>query len=171
MTRKTVVDIEIDRLTNSIINALSGDVFDTEFHKVSKKEIKKKDWIFDWHLELEKKESEVYKMTIKDNVNIIQGLISITFIPDEKYVFINIVENAKFNRGKDKIYIGVGGNLFAFACKKSMELGFEGYVGFVAKTSLISYYGETLGAEIGLGQRMGISAEAAKKLVNQYFKN
>ncbi len=43
MARKQEVDVEIDRLTNSIVNALSGDVFDTEFHKVSKNEIKKKD--------------------------------------------------------------------------------------------------------------------------------
>ena len=31
MTRKKGVEIEIDRLTNSIINVISGDVFDTEF--------------------------------------------------------------------------------------------------------------------------------------------
>jgi hypothetical protein len=170
MARKTEVEIEIDRLTNSIINALSGDVFDTEFHKVSKREIKKRDWLFDWNKELNKKECEVYKMTIKDNVTVIQGLISVTPVSDEGYMIVNLVENAKFNRGKGKIYLGVGGNMFAFACKKSMELGFEGYVGFVAKTSLIQHYSETLGAELGIGQRMAINKEAASKLINQYFK-
>ncbi len=169
MVRKQAVDIEIDRLTNSIVNALSGDVFDTEFHKVSKKEIKKKDWLFDWGREIMSKDREVYKLIIKDNVNVIQGLISISPIPDEKYVFVNLVENAKFNRGKTKIYLGVGGNMFAFACKKSMEFGFEGYVGFVAKSTLVSHYIETLGAESGIGQRMAINSEAANKLVNQYF--
>jgi hypothetical protein len=170
MAKKSGINIEIDRLTNSILNALSGDVFDTEFHRVSKKEIKKRDWLFDWKQELASKDRDVYKMTIKDNVSVIQGLISITPVPEEKYVFVNLVENAIFNRGKGKVYLGVGGNMFAFACKKSMELGFDGYVGFVAKTSLISHYSETLGADLGFGQRMAINKDAANRLVSQYFK-
>jgi hypothetical protein len=168
MRRKSEVDIEIDQLTNSIINALSGDVFDTEFHKVSKKEIKKKDWLFDWHLEFANKKCEVYKMTIKDNVNVIQGLVSL--IIENNYVVVNLVENAKFNRGKEKIYIGVGGNMFAFACKYSIALGFGGFVAFIAKTALIHYYQKKLEAEISIGQRMFISDIAAEKLVSRYFK-
>ena len=74
MTRKTRVEIEIDRLTNSIVNVISGDIFDTEFHRVTKKEIKKKDWLFNWNYELADTEAEVYKMTIKDNVSVVQGL-------------------------------------------------------------------------------------------------
>ena len=108
-------------------------------------------------------------MTIKDNIHVIQGLIS--FEIDDKYIFINAVENAKFNRGKEKIYIGVGGNMFAFACKKSKDIGFEGYVAFKAKTALLKYYQEALGAEITLGQRMYIGEEAANKLIKQYFKH
>ncbi len=171
MARKTEVDIEIDRLSNSIVNALSGDVFDTEFHKVSKKEIKKKDWLFDWNIDLSDRKCEVYKMTIKDNVKIIQGLVSLIIKQEEKYVFVNLVENAKFNRGKNKLYEGVGGNMFAFACKKSKDLGFGGFVAFEAKTTLKLYYNKTLGAEIALGQRMYIGEEAANKLINQYFNN
>jgi hypothetical protein len=171
MSKKTIkqeVTIEIDRLTNSIVNALSGDVFETEFHKVYKREIKKKDWYFDWHLELAKKECTVYKMTIKENLKVIQGLISIEI--KDNFVFVSLVENAKFNRGKDKIFVGVGGNLFAFACKNSIKLGFGGFVGFISKTTLVSYYQKKLGAEVALGQRMFISDTEAVKLVNHYFK-
>ena len=89
---------------------------------------------------------------------------------DDRFVSVGIVENAKFNRGKEKIYVGVGGNLFAFACKTSKDLGFSGYVGFIAKTSLIDYYARTLGAEVALGHRMFIGEEAAEKLIHQYFK-
>ena len=168
MAGKQEVDIEIDRLTNSIVNAFSGDVFETEFHKVSKKEIKKKDWQFDWNRELANEKCEVYKITVKDNVNIIQGLVSLVI--EDNYVTVNLVENAKFNRGKEKIYIGVGGNMFAFACKYSMALGFGGFVAFVAKTALIPYYQKKLDAEVTIGQRMFISDTAAEKLINQYFK-
>lgn len=108
-------------------------------------------------------------MTTLENKNIIQGLISLQ--TDDKFISVSIVENAGFNRGKGKMYAGVGGNMFAFACKVSMEMGFGGFVGFVAKTALIEYYAEALGAERALGQRMFIGETAAKKLINQYFKN
>jgi hypothetical protein len=165
---KKEVSIEIDKLTNSIVNIVSGEIFETEFSKVLKKEIKNKDWLFDWNLEMKDRENEVYKMTTVENRNIIQGLVSLK--KKENYVFVNLVENAKFNRGKDKMYIGVGGNLFAFACKLSKDSGFDGYVAFDAKTALVNYYYTTLGAERALGQRMYISDENAAVLMNQYFK-
>ncbi len=168
MVRKQHVDIEIDKLTNSIENLITGESFETEFSRVTSKEIKKIDWLFDWNKELKDKHNEVYKMTTVENKHIIQGLVSLR--TDNKFISVGIVENAKFNRGKDKIYLGVGGNLFAFACKLSKELGFNGYVGFTAKTSLIDYYSKTLGAEVALGQRMYIGEEAAEKLIHQYFK-
>ena len=47
MKHKKSVDIEIDKLTNSIVNVITGEEFKTEFSKVKSKEIKKKDWLFD----------------------------------------------------------------------------------------------------------------------------
>ena len=52
---KTYIDIEIDKLTKSIENAVSGDVFDTEIIRLTSKDtqqIKKSDWLFDWHGQL-----------------------------------------------------------------------------------------------------------------------
>ncbi|MBK6835148.1 MAG: hypothetical protein IPG89_13095 [Bacteroidetes bacterium] len=169
MGRKKGIDIEIDKLTNSIVNVISGEVFETEFNLVSKKEIKKSDWLFDWSFELKDKNSKVFKMTTTENKGIIQGLLSYSI--EENFVFVNLVENAKFNRGKEKLYEGVGGNLFAYSCKLSYELGFGGFVSFKAKTALIEYYKKSLGAEIALGQRMYIDGSASQKLINQYFKN
>jgi hypothetical protein len=107
-------------------------------------------------------------MTIKDNPMVIQGLIS--FVVGDGFIFVNFVESAKFNRGKDKLYIGVGGNLFAFACKKSKDIGFGGYISFEAKSSLIGYYHRTLGATVSMRQRMYIGEEPAEKVIKQYFK-
>ena len=168
MARKKHVDIEIDKLTNSIENVISGESFETEFSRVTSNEIKKKDWLFDWHKELKEKNCQVFKMTTVENRNIIHGLVSL--IIEDKYVTVNIVENAKFNRGRDKMYKGVGGNMFAFACMRSMDMGFKGFVGFVAKTTLIKHYQETLGAELAIGQRMFITDISAEKLIQQYFK-
>lgn len=169
MVRKQHINIEIDKLTNSIVNVVSGEVFETEFSKVTSKEIKRKDWLFDWHKELKNKENEVYKMTTLENKNIIQGLVSIE--KKEDFIFVSLVENASFNRGKNKIYEGVGGNLFAFACKMSMDMGFDGYVSFIAKTSLIEHYNKTLGATRAIGQRMVIIKQDSEVLINRYFKH
>ena len=169
MKQKKHIDIEIDRLTNSIVNVISGEVFQTEFEKVKLKEIKKNDWLFDWHLELKNKSNEVYKMTTAENKNVIQGLVSIE--KKEDYIFVSLVESANFNRGKDKLYEGVGGNLFAFACKISKDVGFEGFISFISKTSLMEHYSKTLGATRAIGQRMVIIDVDADKLINKYFKN
>jgi hypothetical protein len=87
------VDIEIDELTNSIINLISGDSFSTEISRITKTDLKKvtqKDgWLFDWKLELKHPEREVYKLTITNNQTIIQGLISLEVKSD--HVFMHLV--------------------------------------------------------------------------------
>lgn len=84
---------------------------------------------------------------------------------------MNLVESAKFNRGKNKLYLGVAGNLFAFACKYSFELGYDGFVSFTAKTSLVKHYQDQLKAKVLSGSRMYLDTNAAITLINQYFKN
>lgn len=167
--QKQAVSVEIDKLTNSIVNVISGEVFETEFSRVTNREISKRDWLFDWGAELKGKENAVYKMTTVENKNIIQGLVSLT--ARNGFVFVNLVENAKFNKGKEKLYEGVGGNLFAFACKNSKDLGFGGCISFISKTSLIEYYNKSLGAIRTIGQRMVILENEAEILINRYFKN
>jgi hypothetical protein len=76
---KILVDIEIDKLTNSIENIVSGDIFDTDiFQLFSKdsKQISKTGWQFNWQEQLKLANRETYKLVIKDNPTIIQGLIS-----------------------------------------------------------------------------------------------
>jgi hypothetical protein len=52
---KYLIDIEVDKLTNSIENAISGDSFPTVIHKIEIsdfKNIKKaKGWLFNWKVE------------------------------------------------------------------------------------------------------------------------
>ena len=85
-------------------------------------------------------------------------------------MLIHLVENAKFNQGKGKLYAGVAGNLFAFACKKSFDLGYDGYVTFVPKSKLVEHYIQTLGAQLFMGHKLSIDSIAAKKLIDRYFK-
>ena len=119
--------------------------------------------------ELRHPERDVYKITIVNNQSIIQGLISLEV--KEDHVFMHLVESAPFNKGKTKIYLGVPGNLVAFACKLSFQRGHEGAVSFISKTQLIDHYVESLGATHVGGRLMIISPIAASKLINRYFSN
>lgn len=168
-TRSKGVSVEIDKLTNSIVNRISGEVFPTEFALVRISEIKKKGWNFDWKREIRITSNKVYKMSTVENKEIIQGLISLS--AGDNFVFVNLVENSYFNKGKNKLYEGVGGNLFAFACKVSADLGYGGCISFISKSSLMEYYRSSLGAIKTIGQRMVILETEAQILIKRYFKN
>jgi len=175
MKKKTLhgIDIEIDDLTNSIINVISGDSFQTEISRISKSDLKIitkiSGWQFDWKSELKHPERDVYKLTIVNNSAIIQGLISLEIKSD--HVFMHLVESAPFNKGKTKVYSGVPGNLVAFACKLSFQRGHEGNVSFISKTQLINHYIESLGAVHFGGRVMIIDTKAAYNLINKYYTN
>jgi hypothetical protein len=167
------LDFVIDKLTNSIENTISGDSFQTEISIVSRQDIKtatkKTGWAFNWLNELKQPEREVYKLTIVNNPNIIQGLLSVQVKSD--HVYIHLLESAPFNKGKAKMYIGVPGNLVAFACKLSFQRGHDGNLAFISKSQLIKHYEETLGAVHFGGRLMIIETKAALKLINKYFIN
>lgn len=170
--RKKALGFEIDELTDSIRNTISGDSFPTDVLRLSTADLsqvtKKNGWAFNWKIELDNNSREVYKLTISNNPNIVQGLMSLTLEND--HVYMNLLENAPFNLGKNKLYEGVAGNLVAYACKVSFRQGHEGFVSFTAKTRLIDHYTKTLGAMSFGGQLMIINTEAANRLVAKYFK-
>lgn len=168
---KQHINIEIDQLSNSIENSITGEVFDTEvtqFFHVNEKSFKSAEWLFDWQAEIHQSNHQVYKLTTVNNPGIIHGLISLEDKQD--HVFIHLVESANFNKGSNKMYFGVAGNLFAFACKLSFEKGYDGYVAFDSKSALIDHYKEKLGATHFRGQRMFIETVSAVQLITKYFK-
>jgi hypothetical protein len=166
------VGIHIDRLTNSIVNTISGDSFPTIVLSIDKEDLKgitkKNGWNFNWRAEAKLSDREIYKLTIEGNADIIQGLVSISDYQDHFY--LHLVESASFNIGSPKLYEGVPGNLFAFTCKASWDKGYEGFVSFTSKTRLIAHYEKTLGAVHVGGHKMIIFPDAALKLINKYFK-
>jgi hypothetical protein len=74
---------------------------------------KKNGWLFNWKNELDTDNREVYKLTIQGNPSVIQGLVSISI--EDDHVYMHLIESAPFNKGKKKIYLGVPGNLVAYA--------------------------------------------------------
>ena len=170
--KKIHLDFVIDKLTDSILNTISGDSFPTEISRLTKTDIKqvtkKNGWNFNWKQELDNNSREVYKLTIINNPTIIQGLISFTIKAD--HIYMDLLESAPFNLGRNKLYEGVPGNLVAYACKVSFQNGFDGFVSFTAKTQLIQHYEKTLGAYHFGNHLMIIQSIVAQQLVDKYFK-
>jgi hypothetical protein len=172
MIKNIGLDFEIDKLTNSIENVVTGDSFVTEVSILLKEELKninkKSGWLFNWKNEFKNPERDIYKLTILGNPKVIQGLLSLEVKMD--HVYIHLLENSPFNRGDEKMYAGVAGNLVAFACKVSFQRGYEGNVSFMSKTQLIEYYKKSLGAFHFGGRIMIIETKSALKLIGKYFK-
>ena len=169
--KKRLVNIEFDKLTNSIENRITGDSFNTKVIEIEESDLEniKTGWNFNWISET-KSLSKVYKLIVENNINVIQGLISLNY--KEGFVFVELVESSDFNIGRNKVYYGVAGNLFAFACKQSWDKGNFGYVAFNAKSNLIEHYTKSIGAKrIGNSNQMVIEPLEASKLITKYYTN
>ena len=90
------LDFFIDKLTNSIENAITGDNFKTDISVVTQSDLKsltkKNGWLFDWKSEFKEPARDIFKLTIVGNPTIIQGLISLEVKID--HVYMHLVESA-----------------------------------------------------------------------------
>lgn len=162
------IEIIIDGLTDCLVETKSGKIVETEYIKRNNP-IKPKDykgWKFKWNT-TEKNGYDIYELYVKGNGSV-QGRIS--FRIDGGVADVDIVETAPHNYGHDGRYTGVGGHLFAIACKISMDAGCDGFVAFTAKNKLIEHYKEALGAKVLNGQRMYIGETEAKVLIKKYLE-
>jgi len=95
----------VDKLTDSILNTISGDSFQTEISTIKESDLlsitQKDGWNFNWKREFDDFQRDVYKLTILNNQDIIQGLLSLTI--EKGYVFMNLLESSPFNVGKNKL--------------------------------------------------------------------
>ncbi len=98
------LDFEVDKLTNSIENFISGEIFETAITQIALKEsrqIKKLEWVFSWNLEFKKTSNKVYKLTTLNNPTIIHGLIC--FMDKKVPIFMPLIESARSNKGSKKL--------------------------------------------------------------------
>ncbi|MBQ7796822.1 MAG: hypothetical protein IJ374_09730 [Lachnospiraceae bacterium] len=162
------VDILIDRLTECLVERSTGRTVETKYIK-RENPIKKREysgWKFDWDITM-KNGYSIYELFVEGN-DIVQGRISLKI--EGGVVNIDIVETAPHNFGHEGKYEGVGGHLFAIACKISFDAGCDGVVAFDAKSSLVEYYKKELGAIEIYPRRLVIFEDAAQKLLDQYIR-
>ena len=78
MAKEKQINVWIDRLTNSIVNTISGDSLPTEVIEVTPQDLKlvtnTRGWNFNWKGELKKDEIKVYKLTVLNNSYIYKDL-------------------------------------------------------------------------------------------------
>lgn len=162
-----MLDAIIDKLTESIEDARSGQRYDTRILAVKTVRLLKLSsrGLFDWRAEIAA--HEVFKLTIPSISSTIQGLIALE--RQAGFVFVHLLESHPQNVGRGKRYVGVAGNLMAHAARLSFELGFDGVIAFDAKTELIPHYERSLGASRVSSQRMALNTFAARRLVEKYF--
>ncbi len=166
------IDEEIDGSASSVIHQPTGQVFATrivgfrQLDSGQRGELAR--WRFDWLSESNRSRTNVMALLVEPSETV-QGLISLE--KAEGFVAVNLLESAPHNVGQNKVFRGVAGNLFAFACAQSFAFGFDGFVAFEAKTELIEHYKTALGArQVGMSSRMVIASAEAAQLVRQYFK-
>lgn len=174
-----MVDIIIDKLTNCLEVRKTGQIAET-YYKRRRKEFTDEEirrmyelgWKknFNWKI-IQKQGYEIFELHTKHD-DVIQGYIALKHVKDQYYTFVSLVEAAPWNIGSKGKYIGVGGHLFAIACKESWDNGNDGYVVFESKTDLIYHYINSLNAQIVRERapvRLMLSTREAADLIQKYF--
>ena len=162
------VDILIDRITDCLIDTRTGEEVETEY-RMREASIRPRDyrgWKFNWSI-TEKNGYDIYELFVKDD-DTVQGRISVKV--DGGVADVDIAETAPHNYTHKGIYSGVGSHLFAIACQVSLDAGYDGFVTFTSKSSLVEYYKEKLNAGVFRGRRMYIDEEAARILLDKYMR-
>ncbi len=126
------------------------------------KSIKKDRYFFDWKLE---KDYDVYKLQIKGS-NEILGLVSTEIISHEWRIHIRLLTVSKENKGNDKKYDNIAGNLIASVAKTAIrEFGELACVSLRPKSEIAQHYIEKYHMNI-TGMTLSIEVPEIIDLIN-----
>jgi len=121
-------------------------------------------YFFDWKIE---KNQEVYKLQIKGSGDIL-GLISIERIPQEWRIHIRLLTVSKENKGNEKKYDIIAGNLIAFVAKIAIrEYGELACVSLRPKSQIAQHYIDKYHMNI-TGMTLSIEVPEIIHLINLY---
>jgi ribosomal protein S6E (S10) len=150
-----------------IIDTSTGEKHSVEILPVEIDEFKtlRKDrYFFDWNVE---KDQEVYKLQIKGSSDIL-GLVSIERISQEWRIHIRLLTVSKENKGKDKKYDNIAGNLIAYVAKIAIrEYGELACVSLRPKSQIAQHYIDKYNMNI-TGMTLSIEVPEIINLINSY---
>ena len=128
------------------------------------KTLKKDRYFFDWKIE---KNQEVYKLQIQGLSDIL-GLISIERIPQEWRIHIRLLTVSKENKGTEKKYDNIAGNLIAYVAKIAIrEYGELACVSLRPKSQIARHYIEKYNMNV-TGKTLSIEVPEIIDLINSY---
>jgi hypothetical protein len=115
----------IDKITRSIEGRVDGVSYTTVVFSINTSNsnllLPAESWKFDWSSELHKSKRAVYGLVLESDATRIQGLMSVERKADN--IHVHLLESGMHNIGKRKEYLGVPGNLIAFACLQAIRMG------------------------------------------------
>lgn len=128
------------------------------------KTLRKDRYFFDWNTE---KDHEVYKLQIEASSDIL-GLVSIERIPQEWRIHIRLLTVSKENKGTEKKYDRIIGNLLAFVAKIAIrEFGELACVSLRPKGQIAQHYIDKYNMNI-TGVTLSIEVPEIIDLINLY---
>ncbi|MEA1877810.1 MAG: N-acetyltransferase [Bacteroidota bacterium] len=103
-----------------VIDTTTGESHQVEIEPVENgdyQSLTKRRYFFDW---IEEKDLEIYKLMIVGTSDIL-GLVSLERIPEEWRIHIRLLTVSKENKGRDKKYENIAGNLVTFVSKIAVK--------------------------------------------------
>lgn len=149
--------------TQKKFEAVILDITDEDYEKISKS----RQFQFDWTQEKGNHVFKIVKETDEAEQEVL-GLLSITNIPDEFRVHVNLVECSDDNKGKKKKIDRIAGCLLSYAVQIAFEHGYAGFTSLTPKTELIDLYTEKYGFS-QYGRQLAIEGKEAIKLIQKYL--
>jgi len=128
------------------------------------KTITKKRYYFNWK---EEKDYEVYKLQLIDSKEIL-GIVSIERIPEEWRIHIRLLTVSAENKGKEKIYDHIIGNLITHTAKIAIKEYAElACVSLKPKSKIAQHYIDRYGMNI-TGTTLSIELNEILNLIESY---
>ncbi len=154
----------------NIVEVLTGITYQIDILPVDESDYKllKKDrYFFSWK---EEKYQEVYKLVIKGQEDIL-GLVSIERIPSEWRIHIRLITVSIENKGNEKVYERIAGNLITHVAKISVEeFGEKACVSLKPKSAIAQHYIKKYKMNV-TGMTLSMEVPEILDLINLYDKD
>lgn len=150
-----------------VIDTSTGRALKVDIEIVEAKELKsfsKKRYFFDWKQE---KDFEIYKLVI-EGTNDVLGLVSIERIPEEWRIHIRLITVSIENKGKDKKFDRITGDLITYISKMAVEEHSElACVSLKPKGTIAEHYIKKYNMNI-TGMTLSVEIDEIMQLINIY---
>ncbi len=150
-----------------IVEASTGKTYPIEILPLEISDYKllsKTRYFFDWTKEADQ---EIYKLVIKGQ-NDIQGLVSLERIPSEWRIHIRLITVSEENKGKNKYFDRITGNLLTHVAKIAVaEYGVLACVSLRPKSSIAQHYVDKYHMNI-TGISLSLEVPEILNLINKY---